>query len=96
MKQTVMKQWVKALRSGKYKQTTGVLKKPRGGFCCLGVLCDIPFEVSEWAGMGSVEGLVAGEVRYNGISQSLAAMNDLDKKNFAELADFIEANWRKL
>lgn len=34
--------WVKALRSGKYKQTTGTLKEIEVGngvsFCCLGVL----------------------------------------------------------
>ena len=41
----VIKRWVKALRSGKYKQGLGALKatdsegKPR--YCCLGVLCDL-------------------------------------------------------
>ena len=35
-----MKTWVKALRSGKYKQTTSVLHDEEG-FCCLGVACDI-------------------------------------------------------
>lgn len=32
--------WLQALRSGKYRQTKGVLHKYKGGFCCLGVLCD--------------------------------------------------------
>jgi hypothetical protein len=32
--------WVKALRSGKYKQGCGQLKTSRG-FCCLGVLTDL-------------------------------------------------------
>ena len=32
--------WVKALRSGKYKQTRNVLADNKG-FCCLGVLCDL-------------------------------------------------------
>lgn len=40
MRKAVKKLWVKALRSGKYKRTTGALKK-NGGFCCLGVLCDV-------------------------------------------------------
>lgn len=40
MKKTVMKKWVKALRSGEYKQTKGRLRNSVG-FCCLGVLCDI-------------------------------------------------------
>jgi hypothetical protein len=34
------RKWVKALRSGEYKQAKGALKK-RGGYCCLGVLCDV-------------------------------------------------------
>lgn len=34
------KLWVKALRSGKYKQSSeSVLKGNDGGYCCLGVAC---------------------------------------------------------
>jgi len=34
--------WVKALRSGKYKQTAGRLyNKEEDGYCCLGVACAI-------------------------------------------------------
>lgn len=40
MKKTIKKLWIKALRSGKYKQASGHLRK-NGGFCCLGVLCDL-------------------------------------------------------
>ena len=45
MKQNIMKKWVKALRSGKYKQGTGTLKqynrKGQAEHCCLGVLCEL-------------------------------------------------------
>lgn len=46
MKYSVMKKWVKALRSGKYKQTTGQLRDyarydEGKTYCCLGVLCSI-------------------------------------------------------
>jgi hypothetical protein len=45
MKQNIMKQWVKALRSGKYKQGKGTLKqydsKGNAQHCCLGVLCEL-------------------------------------------------------
>lgn len=44
MKQNIMKRWVNALRSGKYKQGTGALRqetKTTPKFCCLGVLCDL-------------------------------------------------------
>lgn len=48
----VITQWVAALRSGRYKQTTGKLHRTAPvewagnitapeGFCCLGVLCDL-------------------------------------------------------
>ena len=33
-------EWVTALRSGDYQQTTSVLRS-QAGYCCLGVACDI-------------------------------------------------------
>lgn len=45
MKQRIMKKWVKALRSGKYKQGKNTLKqynsKGQAQHCCLGVLCEL-------------------------------------------------------
>jgi hypothetical protein len=44
MKTTVAKKWVKALRSGKFKQGTNFLKtsvKNKVNHCCLGVLCEL-------------------------------------------------------
>lgn len=40
----LVKQWVEALRSGKYKQGRKALKNRDNEFCCLGVLCDISRE----------------------------------------------------
>lgn len=37
---SVKREWLKALRSGKYKQTTGELFDGKG-FCCLGLLCKV-------------------------------------------------------
>jgi len=44
-----VKRWVKALRSGEYKQTQGTLRRvPKGSdaarFCCLGVLADLEID----------------------------------------------------
>ena len=41
MKAKIKKMWVAALRSGEYSQTSEQLRSISGGFCCLGVLCDI-------------------------------------------------------
>lgn len=40
MNAAIKRRWVKALRSGKYKQGRGLLKQG-DEFCCLGVLCDL-------------------------------------------------------
>lgn len=40
MKKRIKNKWLKALRSGDYKQTKKVLKDSKG-YCCLGVLCDL-------------------------------------------------------
>ena len=45
MKQAVMKKWVRALRSGKFRRGRGALKRKaknnRYYHCCLGVLCEV-------------------------------------------------------
>jgi len=45
MRKDVAKKWIKALRSGKYKQGEGFLKqynkKNQERYCCLGVLCEL-------------------------------------------------------
>lgn len=45
MDKKIKKRWVAALRSGKYKQGRGHLRKGKdrrsATYCCLGVLCDI-------------------------------------------------------
>ncbi len=42
MKKNIATKWVKALRSGEYKQGYGKLHHPKtNDYCCLGVLCKI-------------------------------------------------------
>lgn len=40
MKEEIAKLWIADLRSGRYEQGTGFLKRD-GKYCCLGRLCDI-------------------------------------------------------
>jgi len=44
----VIRKWVKALRSGKYKQSRGYLMQQyatnKNSHCCLGVLCELALE----------------------------------------------------
>ena len=33
--------WIEALESGRYEQARFALRQEAGGYCCLGVLCDV-------------------------------------------------------
>jgi hypothetical protein len=84
--------WVKALRSGKYKQARGRLKNPRtGGFCCIGVgmlLIDKKYDL--------VDGITSNAARRLGLTDDeqskLVDMNDYDKKTFETIARYIDEN----
>lgn len=99
MKEAIKKEWVAALRSGKYKQGRGKLRHQNDTFCCLGVLIDVMGE--EWY-------VVAGNYRCDGLTTSLSdrlldvteltsestlmKMNDDKRKSFDEIADWIDEN----
>lgn len=97
--------WVEALRSGKYVQAKGRLRRD-DGFCCLGVLCDISGEGHwaattetgiqqyEHAGYRSVMYLppmLKTHYRLSDALELLMEMNDTDR-TFSEIADYIEQN----
>lgn len=48
MDAAIKQQWVEALRSGKYEQGREALRTEAGGYCCLGVLCDLLPEKGTW------------------------------------------------
>ena len=108
MDATIAKQWVEALRSGKYKQ--GKLSLKDGdGYCCLGVLCDIspykainsfdlylPDIVRVWAKIWSRNGRLKSTVRHrNQELSSLVGANDFGM-SFDEIADIIEQRYLEL
>ena len=96
--------WVKALRSGKYKQTKGILKNSKG-FCCLGVLCEINQNAKPNALNDSISNFrkmglrsSTGELQDYAPQEwdyppSLAELNDEYKYNFQEIADVIQIEY---
>ena len=91
------KQWIEALRSGKYQQGRIYLRsshnnssKPR--HCCLGVLADIKgWEVRQ--SQSVLRPIQLEAVGLNPENQgNLIRMNDDEDKDFVEIADWIEEN----
>ncbi|MCU1305127.1 MAG: hypothetical protein JWQ87_5411 [Candidatus Sulfotelmatobacter sp.] len=99
----VAKAWVRALRSGKYKQGVGALKR-EGHYCCLGVLCELAVKekvisrftgslgtlsetVMRWVGLADNAG---GFVTRSRVTKYLTSTNDAGV-SFAKIADIIES-----
>jgi hypothetical protein len=102
MNPEVKKLWVDALRSGEYKQCTGILAKEDGSRCVLGVLLavaaknNVPCNFSQTEdgylipqSVADWAGLDFKDVCYPG---TFADMNDRAYLSFPKLADWIEAN----
>jgi hypothetical protein len=101
----VAKQWVKALRSGKIKQTKDKLGRESGSRCCLGVLCDLAVNAKVIESYNIGGGTPPQEViEWAGLStkygsyttkqdknRDLTEDNDTYKKSFAKIADIIES-----
>jgi hypothetical protein len=95
MDQKVKEKWVKALKSGKYKQTKGQLKN-RDSYCCLGVYCKITNKRISMDGMGLI---VNNEnTNYTPLEKEIGRenvgnlwrLNDDEKLTFPEIALYIE------
>lgn len=111
MKKEWADKWVKALRSGEYKQGTGKLQQGEN-YCCLGVLCKIlPKELVELSPKKKhIKGIYLPKKVKNyvqlydkqgtftsfGRQNSLSNLNDIDLKTFEEIADIIEKEWENL
>lgn len=92
--------WVKALRSGKFKQAEGTLKGEAVsgdgtvGYCCLGVLCAISKpvrdQVDKWESASLLDDPVGSSVVLDGeVQNTLASKNDAGE-SFRKIAYYIE------
>jgi hypothetical protein len=103
MNKKVIKKWVKALRSGKYKQGTGKLRDEENNFCCLGVLTDLYIKKNKLKWNNGIsfhydfrgqcftltKEVVDWVMLDHDIESELIHMND-NKVTFKEIADYIE------
>lgn len=95
MNQEIKAKWLTELRSGKYKQTTGRLLSHSNGYCCLGVLAKSADQTDESIlEICTLEDLDPEIVDLIDLSYEiqvkLASMNDIERKSFEEIADYIE------
>jgi hypothetical protein len=90
--------WLKALRSGKYKQARGTLFNG-DGYCCLGVLCRTQGisnrKMRGWAfpesiGVNAFPDDLTFAIGYGDNLKWLSWLNDKARLTFAEIADLIE------
>lgn len=95
------KKWVTALRSGKYKQGSRMLYKDTdNSFCCLGVAaCELGIKLKDVCGgylIGHLNPKIANVAVRLGLNlrehDRLINMNDIDQKDFNQIADWIEEN----
>lgn len=84
--------WVRALRSGKYKQGPCVLYRPTDKtFCCMGVLGRIKgIELKKLAMDASCKTPASWKHFPLKVAEELARLNDSRHSPFAEIADYIE------
>jgi hypothetical protein len=68
MKPEIKQAWIDALRSGHYQQSQGALKRC-GGFCCLGVLCDLHMKATQRANWEDIADAEVEDQSYLGRSE---------------------------
>lgn len=96
MNPAIKKKWLKALRSGKYKQTRGALRrKSTGGMCCIGVLGHVQ-GVNANVMDGLCSSTLPNQKYWAGLVFSdfrqLANLNDSYRWSFKKIADWVEEN----
>jgi len=105
LKKEFAENWIKALRSGKYKQGNGYLfNNVTNSYCCLGVACKITMPRAKIALIPFIDGdrvshklynkmpaLLRGTDGYNDFVEEVSVMND-EGTSFIEISNWIEQN----
>jgi len=91
------KQWLVALRSGKFKQGTSVLKDKSNNYCCLGVFCKIKDRLGkvnqyDTYNISGFDPTLPSNMISTDTQDKLISLNDSERKSFKEIADWIENN----
>lgn len=92
MDPTIKAKWLKALRSGKFKQARGELYKGPKHLCCIGVgavAVDKKFDAKNASTYEATVRLGLDTQQ----EAKLVNMNDSEKRTFRTIANFIEANY---
>lgn len=79
MNKRIKKLWIKALRSGEFKQTTNALRDGAGRstrYCCLGVLCELHRRHSEESGSWKRDGYLGNTALLPDEVQAWAKLDD--------------------
>lgn len=105
MNPEIKQKWVAALRSGKYVQGKGTLKRNNedgtAKYCCLGVICQelniVNKKMKDLTSFDGCIGILSQRIReLTGVldleMNVLTNMNDAYGKSFSQIADYIEAN----
>ena len=80
--------WIKALRSGDYRQGYGALKY-RDEYCCMGVLCAVLGKPMVYS---TIPFWYSTSLAYDGsLVGELIGRNDVDRLTFPEIADWLES-----
>jgi len=109
MKKKCLLGWLKALESGKYKQSKGALRSSNG-YCPLGILCDLSKlgtwkdepDVDKMSYLKEVNYLPKSVATWAGISDDeigiltayMIVFNDGGKATFAEISKMLRAKYK--
>jgi hypothetical protein len=102
LRKNLVKAWLEALESGRYKQGKGQLRTDLNEFCCLGVLCDVAvehFELGKWNDSNQEVYKLNGKESCFDLHPTLAVMAGLDyeKQSFYTHAnDSLDMNFKQI